>query len=501
MEIISEAPLPDGNNGTIPVLGFGTAVWPLGGSETMQEAIVQAIKLGYRHFDTAAIYGSERCLGEAIAEALRLGLIQSRGELFVTSKLWCSEAHPGRVLPALRNSLDPVSLKAEAGLDTHFNKKDLVPMDFKRVWEGMEECYRLGLAKNIGVSNFSCKKLHHLLLTASIAPVVNQVEMNPLWQQAKLREFCREKGIHITAYSVLGGIGTAWGSSKVLDCEVLGEIAQAKGKTVAQVCLRWVYEQGVSMAVKSFNKHRLKENIGIFDWMLSPEDCRKIDQIPQQRIFPGDIYISDDGPFTSYEELWDGEASTRSKKMPPRCQPALNVDQHAEETNQLRQQIEALTAGLEAIRTQQEEFMATVLGHCREQAHRDQPRDGTADDEVRRPPRQQHQGFGVMAPSFESSTDDDEATINNPFAPLNPYWRDVRWGGADARRWDSGFKLDLPKFHGGLDPEDFLDWLVAIEELLDFKEVPEDKKVPLVATRLSGRAAAWRRQLKANRAR
>ncbi|XP_052206005.1 non-functional NADPH-dependent codeinone reductase 2-like isoform X3 [Diospyros lotus] len=442
MEIISEAPLPDGNNGTIPVLGFGTAVWPLGGSETMQEAIVQAIKLGYRHFDTAAIYGSERCLGEAIAEALRLGLIQSRGELFVTSKLWCSEAHPGRVLPALRNSLErlgmeyvdlylihsPVSLKAEAGLDTHFNKKDLVPMDFKRVWEGMEECYRLGLAKNIGVSNFSCKKLHHLLLTASIAPVVNQVEMNPLWQQAKLREFCREKGIHITAYSVLGGIGTAWGSSKVLDCEVLGEIAQAKGKTVAQ-------------------------------------------------------------------------ASTRSKKMPPRCQPALNVDQHAEETNQLRQQIEALTAGLEAIRTQQEEFMATVLGHCREQAHRDQPRDGTADDEVRRPPRQQHQGFGVMAPSFESSTDDDEATINNPFAPLNPYWRDVRWGGADARRWDSGFKLDLPKFHGGLDPEDFLDWLVAIEELLDFKEVPEDKKVPLVATRLSGRAAAWRRQLKANRAR
>ncbi|CAL5396874.1 unnamed protein product [Camellia sinensis] len=310
-------------NVTILVVGFGTAAWPFGASETMKESILNALKLGYRHFDAAALYHSEQTLGEAIAQALQLGLIQSRTELFITSKLWCSDAHTDRVLPALQKTLQklgldyldlylihfPIFLKSE-GYETTFNNKDLLPMDFKAVWEAMEECHRLGLAKHIGVSNFSCQKIQQLLLTSKILPAVNQVEVNPVWQQKKLREFCEKKGIHVTAYSPLGASGTRWGNNRVMDCETLKEIADTKGKTVAQVCLRWVYEQGVSVLVKSFNKERIKENLDIFDWMLSPEESQKIDRIPQQKGCLGLQFISDQGPYQSVEEIWDEEIIT-----------------------------------------------------------------------------------------------------------------------------------------------------------------------------------------------
>ncbi|CAL5339100.1 unnamed protein product [Camellia sinensis] len=319
MESIPEL-LLGSTNATIPVVGFGTATWPFVVSETMKESILNALKLGYRHFDAAAVYQSEQTLGEVIAQALQLGLIQSRTELFITSKLWCSDAYPDRVLPALQNTLQrlgleyldlylihfPISLKSE-GYEVPFSNKDLLPMDFKAVWEAMEECHKLGLAKHIGVSNFSCKKIQQLLLESKIPPVVNQVEVNPVWQQKKLREFCEKKGIHVTAYSPLGARGTPWGTSQVMDCETLKEIADAKGKTVAQVCLRWVYEQGVSVLVKSFNKERIKENLDIFDWMLSPEESQKIDRIPQQRGCLGLQFISDQGPYKSVEEFWDEE--------------------------------------------------------------------------------------------------------------------------------------------------------------------------------------------------
>lgn len=108
-------------------------------------------------------------------------------------------------------------------------------MDFRSVWEAMEECHKLGLAKSIGVSNFSCKKLENLLATAKIPPAVNQVEISPLWQQKKIREFCEEKGIHVTAYSPLGAKGMLWGTNNVMECQVLKEIAAARGKSMAQM--------------------------------------------------------------------------------------------------------------------------------------------------------------------------------------------------------------------------------------------------------------------------
>nr|XP_023922371.1 non-functional NADPH-dependent codeinone reductase 2-like [Quercus suber]POE98018.1 non-functional nadph-dependent codeinone reductase 2 [Quercus suber] len=317
---IPEIPV-DSTGKTIPVIGFGTAEYPFGASfETLRDSLLHAIKLGYRHFDSAALYQSEQPLGEAIDAALGLGLIKSRDDLFITSKLWCSDAHHDCVLPAIQKTLKnlkleyidlylvhwPVSVKP-GEYELPVKKKDLLPIDIKSVWEAMEECQKLGLAKSIGVSNFSCKKLETLLATAKIPPAVNQVEMNPLWQQKKLREFCKNKGIRITAYSPLGAKGTLWGTNWVIECEVLKQIAEATGKTIAQICIRWVYEQGVSVLVKSFNKDRMKENLDIFDWKLSPEDLEKISQIPQRKGFPGLEFISEEGPYKSLLELWDGE--------------------------------------------------------------------------------------------------------------------------------------------------------------------------------------------------
>ncbi|CAL9779073.1 unnamed protein product [Musa acuminata subsp. burmannicoides] len=278
----------------MPVLGMGTGGYPFTVDAKKKLAIRHAIELGYRHFDTASLYQFEPALGEAIAEALHLGLINSRSDLFITSKLWCTDAHPDLVLPAIRETLRnlkldyldlylihwPMSLKPGA-CSFPIKSEDIVPLDLKSVWGAMEECQRLGLAKSIGVSNFTRKKIAELLQTAKIPPAVNQVELNPVWQQKNLREFCKEKGIHVIAYSPLGG--QAWPGSKnlVLESEVLNDISKAKGKTVAQVSLRWIYEQGASMVVKSLNKERMKENMGIFDWELSEEDHLKISQIPQ----------------------------------------------------------------------------------------------------------------------------------------------------------------------------------------------------------------------------
>ncbi|KAL4302264.1 hypothetical protein GQ457_10G028350 [Hibiscus cannabinus] len=318
---IPTLPLDPTDEKGIPLLGFGTAEYPFGASiDTMKDTIIQAIRVGYRHFDTAALYRTEQPLGEAIVDALRLGLIRSRDELFITSKLWCSDAHRDRVVPALQRTLRslkleyldlylvhwPASVKP-GEMELPVKKEDLVPIDLNSVWEAMEECQGLGLTKSIGVSNFSCKKLETILSTAKIPPSVNQVEMNPMWQQKKLRNFCREKGILVSVYSPLGAKGTLWGSNRVIESETLKEIAHAKGKSLAQVCLRWAYEQGVCVLVKSFNKERMEQNLDIFDWKLSADELHKISQLPQCKGFPAGEFVSKDGPYKSLEELWDGE--------------------------------------------------------------------------------------------------------------------------------------------------------------------------------------------------
>ncbi|KAK1381404.1 non-functional NADPH-dependent codeinone reductase 2-like [Heracleum sosnowskyi] len=317
---IPEITLSSSNAKAMPVLGLGTADYPPPAPEVVIKAVLEAIELGYRMFDTSSAYKTEEALGEAISQALNLGLIKSRDDVFITSKIWCNDNHGDRVLPALQKTLQnmkleyldqylihwPVSLKPGADI-FHLNQEDVVPMDIKSVWTAMEECQTLGLTKSIGVSNFTCKKLADILAYAKIPPAINQVEMNPNWQQGKLREFCQRNGIMIAAYSPLGAAGTYWGTKGVLESPVLMEIAKSKGKSVAQVALRWAFEQGVIIVMKSFNKERLEQNLKIFDWELSDEDSKKIAKIPQSRACLGNMFIFETGPFKSLEELWDGE--------------------------------------------------------------------------------------------------------------------------------------------------------------------------------------------------
>ncbi|KAI9390545.1 hypothetical protein POPTR_008G193100v4 [Populus trichocarpa] len=257
---IPEVVLVSSDGRKMPVLGMGTSASPLEGSDETKTAILQAIEIGHRHFDTATLYLTEEPLGEAISEALSRGLIKSRDELFITSKLWCSDAHGDLVLPALKKSLRNLQLEyldlylihwpvsSRSGTyEFPINKGDLLPMDFKSVWEAMQECQDLGLTKSIGVSNFSCKKLSDILAFAKIPPAVNQV------------------------------------------------------------CLRWAFEQGVCVVLKSFNKGRMKENLEILNWTLSEEESRMIGEIPQSRGCRGEDYISEKGPIKTIEELWDGE--------------------------------------------------------------------------------------------------------------------------------------------------------------------------------------------------
>ncbi|CAD6260736.1 unnamed protein product [Miscanthus lutarioriparius] len=288
---VTEVALRFGNARPIPAVGMGTAV------SAPMNAVLAAIEVGFRHLDTAAMYGSERSVGEAVAEAVRRGLLESREEVFVTSKLNLQMEYLDLYLIHWPVCMKPGPIAFPA------KKEDAVPFAFEGVWRAMEECQRLGLAKAIGVSNFTTKHLDKILAFASIPPAVNQVELNPVWQQRKLRAYCADKGIHVVAYSPLGGQDwsrTGEGNG-VLGSQVLAEIAQRRGKTIAQVSLRWIYEQGVTWIVKSFNKERLKQNLDNFDWKLTEEDWLKIRQIPQKKYVTAAVLFSTEGEFTSVD--------------------------------------------------------------------------------------------------------------------------------------------------------------------------------------------------------
>ncbi|CAN1334033.1 Protein REDOX 2 [Linum perenne] len=277
----------------MPAVGMGTSSHPLPAPEVMIAAFLDAVEVGYRHFDTAALYGSEESLGKAVAEAVEKGLVGSRSEFFITSKVWCTDLYPELVVPALKNSLRRLGMDYVDLYLVHFPKDEIMEFDMKGTWNAMEECYRQGLCKAIGLLDY-----------ATIPPSVNQVEMNVGWQQKELVELCKQKGVQVCAWSPLSANGAYWGSFSVMKSPVLQEIAEAKGKSVSQVALRWIYEQGVIPIVKSFNKERMKQNLDIFDWELTKDEVSRIEQIPQHRGWSGELFVSETGPYKSADELW-----------------------------------------------------------------------------------------------------------------------------------------------------------------------------------------------------
>jgi 2,5-diketo-D-gluconate reductase A len=251
------------NNGrTIPQLGFGVfLVRP----EDTTEAVITALQAGYRHIDTAEMYGNEREVGEAIAKS---GL--DRDDVFVTSKLANDSHRPDDARRAFDASLGALGFDYVDLFLIHWPLPTRYDGDYISTWQALEEFYGDGRARSIGVSNFQPHHLRRLHAECEIIPAVDQVEVNPYLTQQELRDFCAGHQIAIEAWSPLARGGD------LLHDPVVVSIAEAAGKTPAQVVLRWHIQHGNIVFPKSVTPDRIRENIDIFDFELSGQDLEAI---------------------------------------------------------------------------------------------------------------------------------------------------------------------------------------------------------------------------------
>jgi 2,5-diketo-D-gluconate reductase A len=247
---------------TIPQFGFG--VFLINPADTT-EAVTRALEAGYRHIDTAQGYGNEKEVGDAIAKS---GL--DRGDVFVTSKLGNADHRPDDARHAFYRSVSALGCEYIDLFLIHWPLPTRYDGDYVSTWQTLEEFYRDGRARSIGVSNFQPHHLRRLDAECEIPPAVNQIEVHPYLTQAEVRAYCAEHRIAVEAWSPLARGG------ELLSEPVIVSIAGRVGKSPAQVVLRWHIERGDIVFPKSVTPSRIKENIDIFDFELSAEDVAAI---------------------------------------------------------------------------------------------------------------------------------------------------------------------------------------------------------------------------------
>ena len=248
------------NNGVqMPILGFG--VFQNNDAEECERSVTEAIQAGYRLVDTAAAYGNEEAVGKAI---IRSGV--PRDELFITTKLWVSDAGYESARQAFERSLRLLQLDY---LDLYLIHQPYG--DVYGAWRAMEELYREGKVRAIGLSNFQPDRVMDMIVHHQVAPAVNQIETHPFNQQIETQKFLRENGVQMESWGPF-----AEGRNNIFQNELLVSLAGKYQKTVAQIILRWLTQRGVVAIPKSVRTERIVENFNVFDVELSAEDMAAI---------------------------------------------------------------------------------------------------------------------------------------------------------------------------------------------------------------------------------
>ena len=259
-------------NGTsMPCIGYGT--WQTPDGEIARNSVCNAIKLGYRHIDTATAYGNEESVGAGIRDA---GI--AREELFITTKHWITSRGYEKTILACEESLKMLGLDYLDLYLIHWPCVKKISDNWEEInadtWRGIEKLYKDGKLRAIGVSNFLPSHLESLKLRCEIKPMVNQIEFHPGYTQDEVVDYCKNEGIVVQAWSPLG-------SGAVLSNEFLTEIAAKYNKSVAQLCVRFALQNGIIPLPKSVNESRMKANTDVFDFNISAEDMEKISKMPQ----------------------------------------------------------------------------------------------------------------------------------------------------------------------------------------------------------------------------
>jgi len=251
----------------IPALGIGT--WGMQGLE--EEAVSYALEIGYRHIDTAKIYGAEEGVGRAIKKS---GI--PREEIFVTTKLWNTDQGYDTALAAIDESLGKLQLGYVDLHLIHWPYTQETEGENKRTetWRAMETICKSGKARSIGVSNYEEEHLEEIVRTGTLPPAVNQIQRHPFLQQREVVNYCSKHGIIVTNYSPLV-------RGKRTSEAAVEQIANKHGKTVAQIYLRWGLQHGNVVIPKSAQKEHIKENFEVFDFSLDEQDMKALDGLDE----------------------------------------------------------------------------------------------------------------------------------------------------------------------------------------------------------------------------